>query len=61
MRGPGKKLTHKQEVAINALLTIPAIVDAADTASISEATLWRWFQREDFQTAYRQRTLRSSS
>jgi hypothetical protein len=23
-------------------------------ASISEPTLWRWLQREDFQTAYRQ-------
>jgi hypothetical protein len=54
MRGPGEKLTRKQEVAIAALLTAPTIADAADTASISEPTLWRWLQREDFQTAYRQ-------
>jgi DNA-binding MurR/RpiR family transcriptional regulator len=47
-------LTRKQEMAIAALLTAPTIADAADAASISEPTLWRWLQREDFQTAYRQ-------
>jgi hypothetical protein len=57
MRGPGEKLTRKHEVAIAALLTILTIADAADTAGISEATLWRWFQREDFQTGYRQARL----
>jgi hypothetical protein len=54
MRGPGEKLTRKQEVAIAALLTAPTIADAAHASSISEPTLWRWLQREDFQTAYRQ-------
>jgi hypothetical protein len=54
MRGPGEKLTRKQEVAIAALLTAPTIAEAAHAASISEPTLWRWLQREDFQTAYRQ-------
>jgi hypothetical protein len=53
MRGPGEKLTRKQEVAIAALLTAPTIADAAQAATISEPTLWRWLQREDFQTAYR--------
>jgi hypothetical protein len=61
MRGPGEKLTRKQEVAINTLLTIPTIADVADTPGISEATLWRWFQREDFQTAYRQARREASS
>ena len=54
MRGPGEKLTRKQEMAIAALLTAPTIAEAAHAASISEPTLWRWLQREDFQTAYRQ-------
>jgi DNA-binding MurR/RpiR family transcriptional regulator len=54
MRGPGEKLTRKQEVAIAALLTAPTIADAAHAASISEPTLWRWLQRDDFQAAYRQ-------
>jgi hypothetical protein len=54
MKGAGEKLTRKQEVAIAALLTAPTIADAAYAASISEPTLWRWLQREDFQTAYRQ-------
>ncbi len=53
MRGPGEKLTRKQEIAIAALLTVPTIADAAHVASISEPTLWRWLQRKDFQTAYR--------
>jgi hypothetical protein len=48
-----KKLTCKQEVVINALLTIPTIADVADTPGISEATLWHWFTGEDFQTAHR--------
>jgi hypothetical protein len=47
-------MTRKQEVAIAVLLTALAIADAGDTASISEPTLWRWLQHEDFQTAYRQ-------
>jgi hypothetical protein len=53
MRGPGEKLTHKQEVAIAVPLTAQTIADAAHTASISESSLWGWLQREDFQTAYR--------
>jgi DNA-binding MurR/RpiR family transcriptional regulator len=54
MRGLGEKLTRKQEVAIAALLTARTIAEAAHAASISEPTLWRWLQREDFQAAYRQ-------
>jgi hypothetical protein len=45
MRGPGEKLTRKQQVAIAALLTVPTIADAAHAANISQPTL---------QTAYRQ-------
>ena len=54
MRGPGEKWPRKQEVPIAALLTTPTIADAADTAGISEPTLWRRFQREAFHTTYRQ-------
>jgi hypothetical protein len=54
MRGPGEKLTRKQEVAIAALLTAPTIADAAHAANISQPTLWRWLQREAFQATYRQ-------
>jgi hypothetical protein len=52
MRGPGEKLTRKQEVTIAALLTAPTIADTAHTASIAEPASWRWLQREGFQTAY---------
>ena len=53
MRGPGVKLTRKQEVAIAVLLTALRIAEAGDTASISDPPLWCWLQREDFQIAYR--------
>ena len=39
MRGPGEKLTRKQEVAIAAVLTAPTIVNAAHAASISDPDL----------------------
>jgi hypothetical protein len=39
MRGPGEKLTRKEEVAIAALLIAPTIADAAHPANISQPTL----------------------
>jgi hypothetical protein len=53
MNGHGEKLSRRQEQAIAALLTAPTIGEAAQAAGISEPTLWRWLQRDDFQAAYR--------
>lgn len=53
MKGHGEKLSRKEELAIAALLSAPTLAEAAHTAGISEPTLWRWLQREEFQTAYR--------
>ena len=53
MKGHGEKLTRKQEHAIAALLVEPTILAAAKVVGIGEATLWRWMQADDFQTAYR--------
>lgn len=46
-------LTPKQEKAISALMSEPTIRDAAKKACISETTLWRWLQLEEFQARYR--------
>jgi hypothetical protein len=54
MKGPGEKRTRQQEAAIVALLTAPTLTEAALQAGISEPTLRRWLQRDDFQTAYRE-------
>jgi DNA-binding MurR/RpiR family transcriptional regulator len=54
MKGHGEKLSRKEEQAIAALLSAPTLAEAAHTAGVSEPTLWRWLQREEFQTAYRQ-------
>jgi hypothetical protein len=53
-RGHGDKLGRKAEVAIVALLAHPTMPEAARAAGISETTLWRWLQREDFQKRYRE-------
>jgi phage terminase small subunit len=53
MRGHGQKLTYRQEQAIAGLLTASTLTEAAKHAGISEATLWRWLKREEFQVAYR--------
>jgi hypothetical protein len=37
-----------------ALLTAPTLTEAALQAGISEPTLRRWLQRDNFQTAYRE-------
>src|SRR5215813_95705 len=51
--GHGEKLNRKQEQAIAALLSYPTIGEAARATGISESTLLRWLQQEEFQTHYR--------
>jgi len=51
-RGHGEKRPRKEQAAIVALLANPTIPKAAEAAGISEATLWRWLQRDDFQEKY---------
>jgi len=47
-------LSRRHEAAIVALLANPKIKDAAEAAGVSESTLWRLMQREDFQRRYKQ-------
>src|SRR5262249_35573461 len=49
----GQKLTAKQERLIAALLTEQTYARAAQKASISGATLYRWLELDEFQVAYR--------
>jgi hypothetical protein len=49
-----KRLSPKQETAINALLTEPTTRAAAAAAKVSEATIWRWLADPDFAAAYRE-------
>lgn len=48
----GCKITPKQERAIFALLSEPNMEQAATTAKVNKATLWRWLQDKDFHAAY---------
>ena len=54
MKGHGTKYPRKREQTILALLTQPSIAEAAKTAGISEATLWRWLKDEEFSKSYRE-------
>ena len=51
--GRAAKLTRKAEQAIAALLEHPTIAEAARGCGVSERSLWRWLQRDDFQKRYR--------
>jgi DNA-binding MurR/RpiR family transcriptional regulator len=53
MGGHGEKLTRKAEAAVSALLAHDTVAGAARASGVSEATLWRWMQRSDFQQQYR--------
>jgi hypothetical protein len=53
-KGHGEKLTRKAEQAIAALLEHPTMAEAARSCGVSERSLWRWLQREDFQKRYRE-------
>jgi hypothetical protein len=44
--------TSRQEKAIIALLNEPTTKDAAETAGVSEVTLWRWLQNPEFRASY---------
>jgi transposase len=52
-QGHGEKLSRKAEQAIVALLAHPTIPEAAKACGVSETTLWRWLQRDEFQKRYR--------
>jgi hypothetical protein len=52
-RGHGDKLSRTQEKAIASLLSTRTIGEAAKVCGVNDATLWRWLQLPDFQSAYR--------
>jgi Helix-turn-helix of insertion element transposase len=45
-------LTAKQTRAMLALLEHPTLRDAAKAIKVSETTLWRWTQEQEFKAAY---------
>ncbi|HEX8775265.1 MAG TPA: transposase family protein [Pyrinomonadaceae bacterium] len=47
-------LSRRHESVIVALLANPTMKDAATAAGVSESTVWRLMQREDFQKRYRE-------
>ncbi len=47
-------LSRRHEAVVVALLAHPTIKSAAQAAGVSEATVWRLMQREDFQRRYRE-------
>lgn len=44
----------KRDKAIMALLMQPTIQEAAKSIGISDTTLWRWMQEEEFSTQYKE-------
>lgn len=53
-RGHGDKRPQKEHAAIIALLTNSNIPQAAKAANISDTTLWRWLQQDDFREKLRE-------
>ncbi len=51
-KGHGQKLSRHGERVLAALLSHPTIGAAASASNISERTIFRWLQREDFQQRY---------
>jgi len=47
-------LSRRHEQVIVALIANPKLTDAARAAGVSESTIWRLMQREDFQRRYRE-------
>ncbi len=47
-------LSRRHEGVIVALLSNPTIKEAATAANVSESTVWRLMQREDFQKRYKE-------
>ncbi|NIM99491.1 MAG: helix-turn-helix domain-containing protein [candidate division Zixibacteria bacterium] len=54
MIGHGSKYPRKRDQAILSLLTHRSIGEAAKAIGISEATLYRWLQTEEFQQGYQE-------
>jgi len=52
--GHGEKLTRKAQAAIVALLAHSTIPEAAKSCGVSETTIWRWLQRDEFREKYRE-------
>lgn len=52
-KGHGEKWTRRHYEAVLALVSEPSVAAAATKAGVSEKTLWRWMQREDFGEQYR--------
>jgi DNA-binding MurR/RpiR family transcriptional regulator len=46
-------LTPAQHRVLIALLEQPTVAEAAESAGVHRATVYRWLQAEDFRTAYR--------
>ena len=53
LKGFQSSLTPKQEKAIMALLTEPTIKKVAELVGVGESTLYRWFQEDEFNQAFR--------
>ena len=51
--GSGSARSGRKERAVLALLEHPTIEKAAAAVGISDVTLWRWLQTDEFQNAYR--------
>lgn len=54
MQGHGEKFDRKQEQAIAALLIQPTIKAAAEVVEVSESTIFRWLQNQQFMEQYRE-------
>ena len=54
MKGPGEKLTRKQEEAIMALLSEATLGSAVERIGVSDVTLGRWLKLAAFREAYRE-------
>jgi predicted ArsR family transcriptional regulator len=54
MNGHGEKLSRKQELAVIALITESTIKLAAEKVGISESTLRRWTQLDEFQEQFKE-------
>lgn len=47
------KLNRKQEIAVLALMTEPTLKEAASKVGVSETTIYRWMQLDEFKTMFR--------
>lgn len=52
-KGHGERWSRRHMEAVLALVSEPTVKAAAEKIGISETTMWRWMQREDFREQYR--------